>query len=101
MTYRDNDAIGGMGASARPGDIRRGILAVRSSLNRALSDTEGLRDSLHHVYGGLSVEDRITERGTVIGEAFDQTLTLLGVLKGALSLCPRDRRAEFTDNHLD
>lgn len=77
-----------LGAYPRPGDIRRGHRAVRDGLNNLVSDTESYFEVLKAAYEEFSMEERVTAKGTAIGTAMDQTWLMLGVLRGALSLCP-------------
>ena len=76
------------GAFPRPGDIRRGHRAVREGLTNLVNDTESYFDVLKAAYEDFSTEDRVSAQGTAIGTAMDQTWLMLGVLRGALSLCP-------------
>ena len=77
-----------IGAFPRPGDIRRGHRAVREGLTNLVSDTESYFDVLKAAYEEFSTEERVSAQGTAIGQAMDQTWLMLGVLRGALSLCP-------------
>ena len=88
MTDRDNNAIGGMGASARPGDVRRALRIVQRGLGQLIDDAEAYQDTLREAYWSMTNDERVTPEGTRIGEAFDRAMALLGVLKGALLLCP-------------
>jgi hypothetical protein len=78
------------GAFSRPGDIRRGHHAVRTGLTNLVNDTESYLDVLKAAYENFSAEERISAQGTAIGTAMDQTWVMLGVLNGALSLCPQE-----------
>ena len=79
-----------LGSRARPGDIRRGHRAVRDGLDHVVSDVESYLDVLRAAFEEFTLDERVTERGRAISTALDQTWVLLGVLKGALSLCPRE-----------
>ncbi|MGI4790170.1 MAG: hypothetical protein ACRYFS_15120 [Janthinobacterium lividum] len=87
------------GAFARPGDIRRGHRAVRDGLANLVSDTESYFDVLKASYEDFSAQERSSAQGTAINTAMDQTWVLLGVLKGALSLCPRELLVKPTTDH--
>ena len=88
MNNRDNNSIGGLGASARPGDVRRALRIVQRGLGQLIDEAEAYGDTLHEAYWSMTNDERITPEGTLIGEAFDKALALLGVLKGASHLCP-------------
>ncbi len=77
-----------IGAFPRPGDIRRGHRAVREGLTNLVSDTESYFDVLKAAYEEFTTEERVAAQGTAIGQAMEQTWVMLGVLRGALSLCP-------------
>ena len=88
MNYYDRFSFPPMGAFPRPGDIRRGHARrprgthqSRQRHRELFRRPEGsLRGLLH---GGARLR-----QGTAIGTAMDQTWLMLGVLRGALSLCP-------------
>ncbi|MGI4787494.1 MAG: hypothetical protein ACRYFS_01445 [Janthinobacterium lividum] len=88
MVYRSNNAIGGLGASSRPGDIRRSQHIVQRGLEQLVDDTEAHQDTLREAYFAMTNDERTTPEGTRIGEALDKAIALLGVLKGARLLCP-------------
>lgn len=88
MNDRDNNAIGGMGASARPGDVPRARYAVNRGLGQLIDDAEAYQDTLREAYWSMTNDERVTPEGTRIGDALDKAIALLGVLKGALLLCP-------------
>lgn len=85
MNDRDNNAIGGLGASARPGDVRRAQRIVSRALGQLIDDAEACQDTLREAYWSMTNDERVTTR---IGEALDKAIALLGVLKGALLLRP-------------
>ena len=87
------------GAFPRPGDIRRGHAAVRTGLTNLVNDTESYFDVLKAAYEDFSVQERVSAQGTAIGSAMDQTWVMLGVLKGALSLCPRELLVKANAGH--
>ncbi len=80
--------IGGMGASARPGDIRRGLRIVQRGLGQLIDDADAYQDALREAYWSLSNDERITPEGTRIGESLERALALVGLLSGARLLCP-------------
>lgn len=82
----DND-IGGLGASARPGDVRRALRVVNRALGQLIDDAEAYKDTLREAYWSMTNDERVTPEGTRIGEALDKAIALLGVLTGALLLC--------------
>ena len=88
INHNDRFSFPPRGAFPRPCDIRRGGRAVRDGLNNLVNDTESYFDVLKAAYGGFSVEERVSAQGTAISTAMDGTWLMLGVLKGALSLCP-------------
>ena len=87
------------GSFPRPGDIRRGHRAVREGLLNLVSDTESYFDVLKAAYEEFTHEERTSAQGTAIGTAMDQTWVMLGVLKGASSLCPQELLGRPTGNH--
>jgi hypothetical protein len=90
MNYNERFSFPPFGAFPRPGDIRRGHRAVREGLSNLVSDTESYFDVLKAAYEEFTTEERVSPQGTVIGTAMDQTWLMLGVLRGALSLCPAE-----------
>ncbi len=90
-----------IGAFPRPGDLRRGHQAVRQGLGDLISDTECYLDVLKGVQEGFSTDERVSERGTAVGQTLDQTWVMLGVLKGALSLFPPELLARPTEGQED
>ena len=99
MTYRDNNAIGGLGASARPGDVRRALRIVQRGLGQLIDEAEAYGDTLREAYWSMTNDERITPEGTLIGKALDKALALLGVLKGASHLCPDLPTRSIGGNH--
>ena len=100
MKHNERFSFPPMGAFARPGDIRRGHRAVREGLLNLVSDTESYFDVLKAAYEEFSNEERTSAQGTAIGTAMDETWVMLGVLKGALSLCPQELLGRPTGNHV-
>ena len=90
MNYNERFKFPPIGAFPRPGDIRRGHRAVREGLTNLVSDTESYFDVLKAAHEEFSAEERVSAQGTAIGQAMDQTWIMLGVLNGALSLCPQE-----------
>lgn len=90
--------IGGMGASARPEDIPRGQRIVQRGLGQLIDNAEAYQDSLHEAYWGMTNDERIAPEGTRIGEALYKAIALIGVLKGALLLCPDTPITRFGDH---
>jgi len=45
---------------------------------------------LKAAYEDFSTDERVSAQGTAIGTLMDQTWLMLGVLRGAFSLCPRE-----------
>lgn len=99
MNYNERFSFPPIGAFPRPGDIRRGHRAVREGLSNLVSDTESYLDVLKAAHEEFSTEERISAEGTAIGNAMDQTWVMLGVLKGALSLCPQELLGRPTGDH--
>lgn len=87
--------IGGMGASARPSDVHRGLRIVQRGLGQLIDNAEAYQDALREAYWSLSNDERITPEGTRIGEALDKAIALIGVLKGASLLCPNTPNTRF------
>lgn len=88
--YNDRFTFPPRGAFPRPGDIRRGHRAIRAGLTNLVNDTESYLDILKAAYEEFSTEERVSVQGAAIGNAMDQTWVMLGVLNGALSLCPQE-----------
>ena len=88
MFNRDSNSIGGMGASARPGDIRRALRIVQRGLGQLIDDAEAYKDTLHEAYWAMTNDERITPEGTRIGEGLERALALGGLLGSARLLCP-------------
>ena len=97
--YYERFSFPPMGAFPRPGDIRRGHRAVREGLTNLVNDTESYFDVLKAAYEEFSTEERVSAQGTAIGQAMDQTWLMLGVLKGALSLCPPELLVRGNTDH--
>lgn len=88
--HNDHFTFPPRGAFPRPGDIRRGHRVVREGLTNLVNDTESYFDVLKAAYEDFTAQERVSAQGTAISTAMDQTWLMLGVLKGALSLCPRE-----------
>lgn len=99
MTYRDNNAVGGLGASARPGDVRRALRIVQRGLGQLIDEAEAYGDMLREAYWTMTNDERITPEVTLIGEALDKAFALLGVLGGARHLCPDLPSSSIGGNH--
>ena len=99
MNYNDRFIFPPRGAFPRPGDIRRGHRAVREGLTNLVNDTESYFDLLKAACEEFSTEERVSAQGTAIGNAMDQTWLMLGVLNGALSLCPQELLVRPTGDH--
>ncbi len=63
---------------------------MREGLTNLVSDTESYCDVLKGTFEELSAEERVGGSGLAVGQALDETWVMLGVLKGALSLFPRE-----------
>lgn len=99
MNYSERFSFPPFGAFPRPGDLRRGHRAVREGLMALVSDSEAYMDVLKSAYEEFSTEERASAQGTAIGHAMDQTWIMLGVLNGALSLCPQELLGRPTGDH--
>ena len=89
--------IGGMGQSARPGDVRRGQRIVQRGLGQLIDDAEAYQDTLREAYWSMTNDERATPEGTRIGESFDKAIALIGVLKGASVLCRDTSSTRFEE----
>jgi hypothetical protein len=89
-TQNDRYSFPPLGASAGTGDIRRGHRAVREGLTHLVSDTESYFRVLQAALEDFSEEERAGAHGRAVDAAMDQTWVMLGVLRGALSLFPRE-----------
>lgn len=87
MISRDN-SIGGMGASARPGDIHRGLRILQRGLGQLIDDADACQDALQEAYWSLTNDERVAPEGTMIGEALERAMALVGLLSSARLLCP-------------
>jgi hypothetical protein len=90
VTYDDRYSFPPLGATSRPGDIRRGHRAVREGLAHLVSDTESYFRVLQGAMEDYSQEERAGAHGRTVDAAMDQIWVMLGVLRGALSLFPKE-----------
>lgn len=91
MPSQDNRySFPALGAVSRPGDIRRGHRSVREGLAHLVSDTESYFRVLQAALENFSAEELASAHGRAVDAAMEQTWVMLGVLRGALSLFPRE-----------
>ena len=79
-----------LGTASRPGDIRRGHRSVREGLAHLVADTESYFRVLQAALEDFSAEEQSGPHGRAVDAAIDETWVMLGVLRGALSLFPRE-----------
>lgn len=100
MFNRDN-GIGGMGASARPGDVRRALRIVQRGLGQLIDDAEAHKDTLREAYWAMTNDERVMPEGTLIGEGLERALALVGLLSSARLLCPDLKHDGISDDYAD